>query len=168
MSSKRLAFAGGILSVGIILVALVYGCGDTEQAFGPNELVLEPALDLGTNVSETKPMGEGIILVAIPKTGELKEIYDPWIADAILSLLPDATLARFTVKGLVYVYDMELAGEIVAMVGIEAFDVSGGILMGGASLGCIKSCYSYSPLCSPCPQCCDKDKDNGRVPFIEY
>ena len=168
MLSKRLAFVRGILFTGILLVVLSEGCGDTEQTFGPIDPAQKATLDLKDEVGEIKSMGEGIIVVVIPKTEELKEIYDPWIADAILSLLPDATLARLAVKGSVYVNDMEIAGTIVAMAGMEAFDVSGGILMGGASLGCIKSCYSYSPLCSPCPQCCDKDKDNGRVPFIEY
>ena len=164
MFSKRFAFVGWILCTSIILMVLAEGCGDAEQTFGPTESVQKATLDLKDEVGEIKSMGEGIIVVAIPNAAEAKEIYDPWIADAILSMLPDATLARLAVKGSVYVNDMELAGTIVAMAGIETFDVSGGILL--ASWGCIKSCYSDKPPCSPCPACCDKIKDTGRVPFI--
>lgn len=166
MFSKRFAFVVGILCTSIILMVLAEGCGDAEQTFGPTEPIQQPVLDLNVNVSETKIIGEGIILVAVPKTGEAKEVYDPWIADAILSMLPDATRARLAVKELVYVDDMELAGAIVAMAGIETFDVSDGILL--ASWGCIKCGYADPPCCSPWPACCDNDKDHGFVPFVDY
>ena len=168
MSSKRLAFVGGILSAGILVTALIYSCGDTEQAFGPTEPIQQPALDLNENVSETKFMGEGIISVAIPIMGEEKEIYDPWIAETIISMLPEATLIRLLSKGSVYINDIELASAITAMAGVGSFDVSSCMLMTEASWGCIKCCFGDPPCCTPCPACCAKDKDKGLVPFVLY
>ena len=170
MLSKRLTFVGGILFAGILLVVLTEGCGDTEQTFGPIEPTQQATLDLKDEVDEIKSMGEGIIVVAIPKTEEVKEIYDPWIADAILSMLPEVTRARLVVKGSVYVYDVELAGAIVAMAGMGAFDVSGGILLADvdSNWGCIKCMYGDKPYCEACPQCCESIKDTGRVPFVDY
>lgn len=168
MSNRRFAFAWGILFTCFLLSVLIYGCGDTEQAFSPTESAQKATLDLKDEVGEINSVGEGIILVAIPKTGELKEIYDPWIADAILSMLSDATLAQLAVMGSVYVNDTELAGAIVAMAGMEAYDVSGGILLADdeSNWGCIKCLYADEPYCEACPQCCEPDKDTGRAPII--
>ena len=170
MLSKRLTFVGWILFAGILLVVLTEGCSDSEQTLGPIESTQQATLDLKDEVGEIKGVEEAIIVVAIPKAAEAKEIYDPWIADAIYSILPDATLARLAVKGSVYVNDIELAGAIVAMAGMGAFDVSGGILLADddSSWHCIKCMYADKPYCEACPECCESIKDTGRVPFGDY
>jgi len=142
------------------------GCGNSEQALGPTEHQEQSFLT--TSAGESRDiMDEGSILIVIPGTGEKKEISDPWISDAVLSILSEETRIRLFAEGSVLIEDAEIASVVVAFAGMEIVDVSDGILF--VSWGCAKCCYADPPCCSPCPACCDKkDKDQGIIPYIDY
>ena len=165
MSSKRFVSVWGILLAGILIVVLSEGCGETEQALGPTEQIQQPALEFSESVIETKLIKEGLISVAIPISQELKEIYDPYIADAILSMLPDAMRIRLSSEGSVLINDVNLSTEIALMAGFGTFDISSGIML-FESWSCIKCIYAEKPYCIACPQCCEKDK--GYADFVYY
>jgi hypothetical protein len=154
---KRFAVVTGVfLAFGLIMI-FAESCGNREQILDPTEHQQQSFLTTSVG-SEHELLEEGSLLVFIPKTGDAREIYDPWISDAVLSMLPDATWGLLVTKGAVHVDDVEIAGMIVAIAGMETFDVSDGILL--ASWGCIKSGHGGQPTCTPWPACCDgKDKD---------
>ncbi len=163
---KRFTVVTGMLLAFGSLIIFAESCGNSEQILDPTEHQQQPFLTMSVNGNH-EILEEGSILVIIHKTGEMKEISDSWISDAILSMLPDATWGRLATKGAVYVDDVEIAGMIVAIAGMETFDVSGGIMIASTdcSWGCLKCCGINPPCCTPCPQCCcDKDKDAGVEP----
>ena len=163
---KRFLVVLGVLAIVGFLMVISEGCGKSEQALSPAEHQ-EPTIS-ETSAGESRDiMDEGSILIVIRGTGEKKEISDPWISDAVLSILPEETRIRLFAEGSVLIEDAEIASITVVFAGMEIVDVSDGILL--VSWGCAKCCYADPPCCSPCPACCDKkDKDQGVVPFNEY
>lgn len=163
---KRYLVVIGVLAIVGLPILIIESCGNSEQTLGPTEHQEQFFLTMSAGESR-EIMDEGSILIVIPGTVEKKELSDPWISDAVLSILSEETRIRLIAEGLVFVDDVEIASVVVAFAGMETVDVSGGILL--VSWGCAKCCYADPPCCSPCPACCDKkDKDQGIIPYIDY
>ena len=161
---KRLTVAIGVLVAGAFLMGFLQGCGNSERSVGPSKnqesALLETSVDREREIHD-----DGSILITVLKTGEAKEIHDQWILRVIISVLPEDSWARLFADGVVYVYDVEIAGAVVATAGMESFEVSEGIVLYFWS--CILSCYSDNVLCSPCPQCCEK-KDDDKDKYYPF
>ena len=163
---KRFMVVIGVLVTFGFLMVITESCGNSEQTLGPTGQQ-EQSILTNSKGDNREALEESFLLIVIPGTGEKRELHDPWISGAILSILPEETRIRLFVEGSVLIEDTEIASMIVAGAGMESFDVSGGVLL--ASLSCIKACYSDKPPCSPCPACCDdKPKPEGVVRYIDY
>lgn len=157
---KRFMVVIGVLAIVGFLMVISEGCEKSEQTLGPNEYQKQSFLtnSMGDN---REVLEESSLLIVIPGTGEKKELRDPWISDAILSILPEEIRMRLVAEGSALIEDTEIAGMIVAGAGMESFDVLGGILLAvdGTSWGCILCGHADPPCCTPWPACCSKDKD---------
>lgn len=163
---NRFAEVTGMVLVGGSLMLFVWGCGESEQTLDPVGIPHHGSSFSSTVESDGGIVEEGAVFIAFPKTKDVREIRGGWASDAVLSMLPDAAWGRLVGQGIVYVGDVELAGAIASVTGMDGADISGGLWVAvGATAGCVKCCYGCDPLpCTPCPACCyEKDKD--QYPF---
>ncbi len=76
---KRFAVVTGVfLAFGLIMI-FAESCGNREQILDPTEHQQQSFLTTSVG-SEHELLEEGSLLVFIPKTGDAREIYDPWIS----------------------------------------------------------------------------------------
>ena len=163
---KRLFIVVGVLAIVGYAMVITESCGNSEGTFEPYEYQDKLLLKASTNESR-EMLNDGSLWIFIPLTQEEKEIRDPWISDAILSILSEETRIRFFAEGSVLIEDAAISGLILAGAGMESFELSGGLLLvDGDSWGCIKCCYSDE---QDCPGCyCDKDKPDGVIRYVDY
>ena len=118
---RFIAEACSLVTCGLLLVSL-QGCQDSERTVGPTEHQQSTLLTMSEG-DDRVIQEDSSILIIVPKTKEAKEIRDPWISGAILSILSEETRLHLVVRGAVYIEDPEIGGMIVAIAGMETFDV---------------------------------------------
>jgi len=155
----RIAVALSAIFAGCFLMVFAGSCGDREQTLGPNEHQQQQSLASPVVGGEDLVLREeNTIFIAFPETRLVKKISDPWISDAVLSMLPDAARGYFVAKGVVYIEDAKTAAAIAIIAGMEDSDASGVVWIGRVdSWSCVKCCF-MDPPCNCCPKDDDKDQ----------
>ena len=166
---RRMLLIGLFVAIGYFMVHSS-GCGNRQGELDPTTPI-QPTLASTSVVDGHVRLDEVLIRIFIPQLMEEKEIYDPWLYNAIISILPEDTRLSIFAEGWAFIEDTETAGMIVAVAGMESYEMLGGVLLAvgiDSSWSCALCGYAVPPCCTPWPACCSKDKDMHFPQIMEY